>query len=297
MDRNRQIKADIMLLIVTICWGVSYYLMDISLEYMDPFTLNAYRFLGAFLIAALISFRQIRNVNRITMKYAFFVGVALTVVYIGCTFGVKYTTQSNAGFLCAMTVIFTPIFAFVFNKVIPEKKLFIVLILCLSGIALMTLNEDMQIASGDILCLMCAVAYAADLLITEKGVSHKDVDAYQLGVFQLLFTGLFMLILSLLFEEPTVPQSGITWFAVAFLSIICTGVAFIVQAVAQQYTSSTHVGVIFCLEPVFAGIVAFFLAGEVLLPRGYVGAGLMLLGLLIMEIDIRQILKISHKNT
>ena len=291
MDRNRQIKADIMLLIVTICWGVSYYLMDLCLEDMDPFTLNAYRFLGAFFIAALISFKKIINVNRITMKYAFFVGLALTVVYIGCTFGVKYTTQSNAGFLCAMTVIFTPIFAFIFNKVIPEKKLFLVLILCLSGIALMTLNEDMHIASGDILCLMCAVAYAADLLITEKGVSHKDVDAYQLGVFQLLFTGLFMLMLSLLFEEPAVPQSGMTWCAVAFLSIICTGVAFIVQAVAQQYTSSTHVGVIFCLEPVFAGIVAFFLAGEVLLPRGYVGAGLMLLGLLIMELDIGQILK------
>lgn len=54
---------------------------------------------------------------------------------------------------------------------------------------------------------------------------------------------------------------------VLFLAIFCTGIAFIVQAVAQQYTSASHVGVIFSLEPVFAEIVVFFLAGEVLLPE------------------------------
>ena len=85
---------------------------------------------------------------------------------------------------------------------------------------------------------------------------------------------------------PTAPATGMGWFAVIFLSIFCTGLSFIVQSLAQQYTSSTHVGVIFCLEPVFAMFVAFFLAGEVLLPRGYVGAALMLAGLLLMEINL-----------
>ena len=281
-----QRKADIALVLVTMCWGVSYFLMDRALEEMDPFTLNAWRFLGAFAVATGLSFPRLRTVNRITLKYSFFVGTALTLVYIGCTFGVRYTTQSNAGFLCAMTVIFTPILAFIFKRVVPEKKLFLVLAMCLTGIALMSLNEHLQIATGDLLCLMCALAYAAHLLITEHAVGHSEVNAYQLGVFQLLFCGLYMLILAILFEDPAAPASGMGWFAVIFLSIFCTGVSFIVQSLAQQYTSSTHVGVIFCLEPVFAGFVAYFLAGEVLLPRGYVGAALMLAGLLIMEIDL-----------
>ena len=281
-----QRKADIALVLVTMCWGVSYFLMDRALEEMDPFTLNAWRFLGAFAIALVISFPKLKTVNRITLKYSFFVGTALTLTYIGCTFGVRYTTQSNAGFLCAMTVIFTPILAFIFKRVIPDKKLFLVLVMCLTGIALMSLNEQLQIASGDLLCLMCALAYASHLLITEQAVGHREVNAYQLGVFQLLFCGLYMLILALLFEQPTAPATGMGWFAVIFLSIFCTGLSFIVQSLAQQYTSSTHVGVIFCLEPVFAMFVAFFLAGEVLLPRGYVGAALMLAGLLLMEINL-----------
>ncbi|MDO4176769.1 MAG: DMT family transporter [Bacillota bacterium] len=79
--------------------------------------------------------------------------------------------------------------------------------------------------------------------------------------------------------------------SVVFLSIFCTGVAFAVQAIAQQYTTATHVGIIFALEPVFAGIVAFLFAGERLLPRAYFGAFLMLLSIIIMEVDVKSLFK------
>ena len=44
-------------------------------------------------------------------------------------------------------------------------------------------------------------------------------------------------------------------------------------------------------EPVFSGIVAFFFAGEILLPRAYAGALLMLAGLFFMEFDVKGLLK------
>ncbi|NBI63374.1 EamA family transporter [Clostridiales bacterium] len=138
---RKQVKADLMLVLVTLCWGVSYYLMDLSLADLGPFTLNAFRFLGAFFIALVIAFPKLKTINKITLKYSVILGGALTLVYIGCTFGVMYTSLSNSGFLCALTVIFTPIFAFVFKKQVPNKKLSIVVIMCLVGIALLTLNE------------------------------------------------------------------------------------------------------------------------------------------------------------
>lgn len=69
------------------------------------------------------------------------------------------------------------------------------------------------------------------------------------------------------------------------MSIFCSGVAFVVTTVQQQYTSASHVGLIFTLEPVFSSIVAFLFAHEVLPPRGYVGAALMLSSLFLMETD------------
>lgn len=289
-----QVKADLMLVLVTLCWGVSYLMMDICLEEMGVFNLNAFRFLLAFFVALVIAFPKLKNVNKITLKYAFFIGLSLVFVYIGATFGVKYTSLSNSGFLCALTVVFTPLFAFIFKKEIPSKKITLVVLMCLVGIALMTLNERMQMALGDILCLMCAFAYAVDLLITETAVAKEEVNAFQLGVYQLGFTGIFMLILSFIFEDPVLPSSQSCWISAIFLAVFCTGVAFIVQAVAQQYTSASHVGIIFTLEPVFAGIVAFFFAGEILLPRAYVGAALMLIGLLLMEIDVKRLINMRR---
>lgn len=296
---NKQLKADLMLVLVTLCWGISYYLMDLALTDMDPFTLNAHRFLGAFAVAGLLSYKKVRNVNRTTLKYSLLVGAALVFVYIGATFGVKYTTLSNSGFLCALTVVFTPLIAWVFLRQKLDRKMTLSVVICFIGIALLTLKDDFSInlgnLKGDLLCILCAVAYAIDLLLTEKAVSHKDVDAYQLGVFQLGVTGLCNLILAIIVETPHFPTTGNVWGAVIFLSIFCTGVAFVVQPVAQQYTSASHVGVIFALEPVFAGIVAFALAGEVLSPKSYFGAVLMIASLFIMEIDFSRIFSRKKK--
>lgn len=288
---TKQIKADLMLVLVTLCWGVSYYLMDLSLADLGPFTLNTFRFLGAFFVAMLIAFPKLKTINGATLKYSMILGGALTLVYIGCTFGVMYTSLSNSGFLCALSVVFTPVFAFLFKKQVPDKKLAIVVIMCLVGIGLLTLNEQLKPAFGDILCILCAVAYAAHLLVTETAVGKEGVNVFQLGVFQLGFTGVFNLILAFITEKPHVPGSGSVWGAVAFLALFCTGAAFIVQTIAQQYTTASHVGVIFALEPVFAGIVAFFIAGEVLLPRAYAGAVLLVASLFVMEIDFKQLKK------
>jgi len=98
------------------------------------------------------------------------------------------------------------------------------------------------------------------------------------------FTGAWMLILALLFEEMRLPQTGACWASLIFLTVFCTGIAFIAQVISQQYTTATHVGVIFTLEPVFAAIVAFLFAGERLLPRAYIGMAMMLASILIMEV-------------
>ena len=290
-NRVTQLKADLMLIVVTFGWGVSYFMMDLCLEEIDPLTLNVYRFLGAFVVAWIATAKRMLPVSRMTLKYAFYVSISFIFVYVGATYGVKYTTQSNAGFLCATAVIFAPLLTFLLKKVVPERKLLFVIILCTAGMALMTLDSHLHVASGDLLCLMCGLAFTVDLLIVEEGVSHEEVDAFQLGVYQFGFTGLWMLILALIFEDITLPHSGACWASLIFLTVFCTAVAYVVQVVAQQYTSATHVGIIFTLEPVFAAIVAFLFAGERLLPRNYIGMVMMLISILIMEVDIKALKK------
>lgn len=284
-----KLKADLSLLLVTLGWGMSYYLMDISMEDMGPFTLNSNRFIIAFAVASILAFPKLKNISKRTFKFSLLLGVALVFVYLGASFGTKYTTLSNVGFLCGLTVIFTPILSAIIYKKLPGKKQIFVILLSFAGIALLTLKDDFSInydnLLGDLLCIVCAFAYAVHLLITEKAVTFEDVNPFHLGVLQLGTTGIFTLILALIFETPHLPTEPRYWGPVLFLSIFCTGIAFIVQCIAQQYTEASHVGVIFSLETVFAGIVAYVFAHEVLSFQSYAGAALMVASIFIMEIN------------
>lgn len=292
---SKQLQADGILLFITLCWGVSYLLIDVCLVEIDPFTLNSFRFLGAFIIAVVLSGKKLFNVSKATLMYSLIIGVAMVFVYIGATFGVKYTSISNSGFMCSLTVIFTPILEFLVFKKGPSKKFSLVLLICVTGIALLTLGKDFSFnpehLKGDLLCVMCAFTYAIALIFTEIGVGKEDVDPYQLGVFQLGVTGICNLVVAFMSETPHFPETIEVWGAVAFLAIFCTGLSFIMQPIAMQYTTAGHVGVIFALEPVFSAIVAFIFANEIMLPKQYVGGALMLFSILLMEIDFKTLLK------
>ena len=167
----------------------------------------------------------------------------------------------------------------------------VALVLCTVGMGLMTLNGALRPALGDIICLLCAVAYAGDLVLTDRAVHDPQVNALQLGILQLGVVGFVMLGLAFLLEKPCLPQTPAVWGAALFLGVFCSGVGFVIQTVQQQYTSASHVGLIFTLEPVFSAIVAYFFAHEVLQLRGYIGAALMMVSLLVMELDWKSLLR------
>ncbi|MBQ9393087.1 MAG: DMT family transporter [Oscillospiraceae bacterium] len=285
---NKQRKADLMLVLCTAFWGASYYLTDLCLTEMPPLFLNAFRFSAAFLVLGLVFFPHLRRLNRITARYALYVGLALAGCYIFYGYGVSRTSLSNAGFICALPVVFTPVLGWLFCRVKPPRRLVPALILCTVGLALLTLTESFRPRSGDLLCICVALCYSVDLLVTERAVRHPEVDPIALGVCELGVVAALTLILSFAAEKPVLPQSGGVWAAALFLGLFCSGVAFVIQTVQQQYTTANHVGLIFTLEPVFSAIVAFFIAHEVLRPQGYAGAALMLASLLLMELGSKQ---------
>lgn len=293
MDRQR--KADMMLVLATAFWGISNCLTAICLRDMQPLTLNAFRFLTAFLVLGVVFRKRIVRASRETLKYSLFVGLSLVMVYVGATYGVLYTSVSNAGFIGAMTVLFTPVFEFLIYRKRPGKKFTFALLLCLIGIALLTLNETLKPALGDVICLLVPTFYAVDLMLTEKAVSKPEVDPIALGVCELIIVGVVMLVLSLFLETPGLPTTPVVWASALFLGIFCSGICFIIQSVEQQFTTASHAGLIFTLEPVFSAFFAFFLLDERLGVKGYIGAALMLVSLVIMELDLSALFKKGGK--
>lgn len=293
---TKQLKADLMLLMITVFWGASYILTKIGLEELQPFNLTALRFIIAFLIAAAIFYKKIIRTDIKTLKYALALAVILFVEFIAMTFGLKYTSASNAGFLISLSVVIIPIISAIFFKQSIEKKAIVGVCLALLGIALLTLNTQLSISSGDLLCILCALLFAIHVIVT--GIFTKEVDSINLSVLQLGFAGIFSLVFSMATETVRLPSTSMSWFALLSLSILCTVVGYLVQTSAQQYTSATHTGLILSLEQVFSAIFAYLYLGEILKPRGYAGAVILLFSVLIAELDFKMLLqKIKSSST
>jgi len=77
--------------------------------------------------------------------------------------------------------------------------------------------------------------------------------------------------------ETLLPVPESVWGAVAFNGILATSLNLWLQNRLQGLTSATHAALIFVLEPVFAALFGWLLAGEVLDSRGWIGS-LMILG-------------------
>lgn len=283
---NTQLKANLMLFIVTIFWGSSYLFMKMSLVGIQEFNLIALRFGMAFILAGIVFHRRLIHADFKIIKYAFLLGSILFLVFASITFGIKSTTASNAGFLVSLTVIFVPLLLAIFLRKMPEKRILFGVLLVFTGISFLTLNHQLKISSGDFLCILGALFYALHIIVTGK--LTKDVDSITLGVLQLGFSGAWGLLFSLFLETPQIPSTTETWLSVLGLGVLCSAIGFVVQTTAQKYTTPTHTGLLFSLEPVFAALFAFAFAGEILTTRGYLGAFLVLLGVFTADIDIEK---------
>jgi drug/metabolite transporter (DMT)-like permease len=74
--------------------------------------------------------------------------------------------------------------------------------------------------------------------------------------------------------------------AIVVTGLIATALAFTTMAWAQQYTSPTRAALIFALEPVIAWMTSWLLTGETMGNRGKAGAGLILAGILLVEMKV-----------
>ena len=275
-------KYNICMFIATIFFGMTYVLTKICLNYSTELHIISFRFLIAFVISLIFLQRKIFPIKIKEILYSLILSVLLFMVFITMTIGVKYTTATNASFLISLSVIFIPFFSWIFNKEKPKKSIFIVLIIALIGIMLLTLDKNLEFHIGDILCLICSLLFSFHVLITERFV--KNNNPITLGVLQFGGVALLSFLVQYPIEKFTLPKNEKFWISLMILSVFCTALAYIIQTVSQKKLSSTLIGLILSLEPIFSGIFGYFILNEYLTFQQYVGAFLLLISVIYVSV-------------
>ena len=271
-------KYNIYMFIATIFFGMTYVLTKICFNYSTAFHIISLRFLIAFIVSLIFLYKKIFPIKIKEFIYSLILSIILFLVFITMTIGVKYTTATNASFLISLSVIFIPFFSWIFNKEKPKKSIFIVLIIALIGIMLLTLDKNLEFHIGDILCLICSLLFSFHVLITERFV--KNNNPITLGVLQFGGVAILSFLVQYPIEKFTLPKNEKFWISLMILSVFCTALAYIIQTVSQKKLSSTLIGLILSLEPIFSGIFGYFILNEYLSPQQYMGAFLLLISII-----------------
>ncbi|AMQ18829.1 DMT family transporter [Thermococcus peptonophilus] len=267
-------KAELALLGVTVFWGFTFPAMKVSLDYFPPILFLAYRFGLASLLMLLIFERK--ALKRETFKEGFILGLTLFFGHGFQIVGLKYTTASNSAFITSLYVVFTPFIAyFMLGERITKMDL-TSLILAVIGLYLIS-GAGTSINYGDFLTLLCAVSFAFQIVLVHK---FGEKDYLSLTFWQLFWNFVFSAVFALAFEEPVFPQEILPWMGVIYTAVFATVIAFTVQLKYQRYTTAQRAALIYSSEPVFGSLAAYITLGETLSLRGYLGATLIMSGIL-----------------
>ena len=192
--------ADSVLLFVAFIWGTTFVLVQNAIETLPPFTFLAIRFTLAGLF--LLLFFRWRNVTyRIPFKHlavGALIGIWLFLGYALQTFSLLYTTSGKSGFLTGLSVALVPIWSLVLLGVKPRPTATAGVLLAVSGLYLLAFADFSSINRGDVLALLCAVAFGLQIVYTAKYA--PKVEALHLVTIQIFTVALLSGGCSLLFE-------------------------------------------------------------------------------------------------
>ncbi len=282
-------RAELALFGITAIWGVTFVVIKAALADISPILFLALRFSVAsaalWAIYGRTVLRSVRQPARLSApKAGLLAGGLLFTAFAFQTEGLRLTTPSKSAFLTGLSVPMVPLMSSLVYRIRPRKLEVAGILIASFGMAMMTLPAGrFGMSTGDFLNLLCAVTFALHIVVV--GHFSPMVGFETLAVVQVTVAAILGILAAALQGSPagfhaTPALAG----AVLATGLLATALAFTAMAWAQQYTTSTRTALILALEPAMAWLTSYLVTGELLTNRGKIGAGLILAGILLVEV-------------
>jgi drug/metabolite transporter (DMT)-like permease len=189
--------------------------------------------------------------------------------------------------------VLVPLASSIVYKRAPQLSEIIGVAIATAGLGLMTLTGwTFEIGEGDLLTVGCAVMFTFHIMVLgyySQRMAYGWLTLLQIGTCAAIALASFWWV-----ETPKFHFNTQVLIAIGVTALLGTALAFTVQTWAQRYTTPTRTALIFALEPVFAWLTSFLLAGELLSRRAAIGALCILAGILLVE--LKPIKRRPHQN-
>lgn len=275
---NVRTRASLVLVFTCACWAFSFPAMK-ALEQLGRITVPeapsfffatlcvAGRFTLAGLILAAFCGRSLRGLTRLEIHQGGGIGLFGGIGLVLQMDGTAYTLASTSAFLTQGYCVLIPVWLALRHLRLPGLPVIGACAIAMGGAALLAgLDQTgLHLGRGEWETLGGSVLMAGQILWLERPVYHGNDSRRATTV---MFAVMALTTWPLAFA--TAPRAADILAAyrspgalglLALLTILCTLVTFPLATHWQPKITATEAGLLYCTEPVFTTLVAFFLPG------------------------------------
>ena len=284
MKNNNHLKADLLLVIVTLLAAAGWIFSKEALQGLPPILFIGIRFLLAGLILALLGQKSFAKLSAKGLKRSLMTGAIFAMAMVCWIMGLFNAEHIGEGaFITSTAVVLVPIMArWIFGEH-PALSTWLALPIAMTGLAFLSLNlsgnNGFHLETSQIFFLSAAVIFALHFNLNTRMVA--EVAALVLTSIQLMVVGVVALVISLLTEEWPHAVEGTIWGWLLASAIIATSLRFFLQTFAQGLAPASHAAVILTIEPIWTTLLAGVWFGEQMTTTQLVGCGLIFSALLV----------------
>lgn len=268
------------LVAITAVWGVTFVQVKDAVELYPVFLFLGIRFAIATLALAPPAARRLRGLGARGIGSGLLLGCCLAGGYALQTVGLHRTSVTSTGFITGLFVPLTPVFAALLFR--DRIGVFGWLGTALATVGLAMLADfGLGDLGPDLIVLAAAASFALHIVFTARFAPRYDATA--LTFLQLATACAVNGAIGLASEPFSVPRGWTVWGALVVTGLFASALGFGVQTWAQRRITATKAALVITMEPVFAGLFGYLLAGDRLGALGIAGCLVILAGILLAE--------------
>jgi drug/metabolite transporter (DMT)-like permease len=285
---NRHLSGLLALFVVTIVWGTTFPAMKELTANFTPVWIILVRFALAALLLAPFLWRAGRD----DLKSGALLGLLLFFCFVFQVEGLALTTSNRNAFICGLNVLVVPLLGVIGGR-LPERRIVLALALAIAGLTALCWDSGAW-GRGDTLALMSALTFGAYIKVMEVR-TQRATRLLAVTAAQITTVAVCAALWLLLREAPrgaddvanywTYLGQGTAryWINFAYLGVVATAAIISLQSWGQSRTSANEAAVVYAFEPGAAAVFGFFWLGEALTARGWLGAALLISGMIVSQ--------------
>jgi drug/metabolite transporter (DMT)-like permease len=282
------VRALLALVAVTAVWGITFVQVKDAVALYPLFAFLAVRFAIAAVVLAVPAAPRLGSLGRRGWLAGSALGLLLAAGYAFQTAGLERTTVSSAGFITGLYVVFTPVLALLLFRARVGIAVWIGVALAIVGLAMLS-GVGAGDPVGDLLVLAGSAAYSLQIVLMERYAPRYDAIAFTQAEMVAAFGG--FAVVTVAAGQLELPRGWTVWGALLVTGVFASALGFLVQTWAQRRTSATRTALAFALEPVWAGLFGFWLAGDRLGALGWGGCAVIMAGIVVAEPEAARTLR------